>query len=610
MLFDSLMKTKSSLEILRTVFGHKNFRNPQEEIISTVMRGEDCLALMPTSAGKSLCFQIPSLLREGCGIVISPLIALMKDQVDSLKEMGVKADAINSSLTFEEIREIERKLKNNELDLLYVAPERLLNSSFLFLLKKVKIALFAIDEAHCISQWGHDFRPEYLKLSVLREEFPRVPAVALTATADVPTRNEILSKLNLPPENVFLSSFDRPNINYTVVEKNNGRSQLFEFLKNNKGRSGIIYCMSRKKVEELALWLKNKGLDAHAYHAGLDERVRRANQEYFIREEAVIMVATVAFGMGIDKPNVRFVAHMDLPKSMEAYYQETGRAGRDGLPSKAWMAYGLDNIVFLKKMIDTSEANDERKFLEKKKLDSLLGYCEAIQCRRQVILNYFGEEYSKKCNNCDNCLDPKQSWDGTLIAQKALSAVFWAKQRFGVYHLTQILRGEKTEKIRQFRHDELSVFGIGKEVSSNDWKAIFRQLIAGDYLSVDAEQFGAIKLTKKSGDILKGKEKVFFREFEKKVKQSSQKNSNPFRQKHDFKEDFQNKLFEDLRNFRLKLSKERGVAPYHIFIDKTLIQMAEQRPQSLREMRDLHGVGNFKLRRYGKLFLDFLQQVQ
>jgi ATP-dependent DNA helicase RecQ len=608
------MKEKKALTILQSVFGHKNFRGHQEKIISTLIEGQDCLVLMPTSAGKSICFQIPSLLREGCGVVISPLIALMKDQVDSLKEMGVRAEAINSSIPYQQVKEIEHKLRNNELDLLYVAPERLLSGPFFSFLKSLKVSLFAIDEAHCISQWGHDFRPEYLKLSLLRDEFPDVPVVALTATADGPTRREILSKLNLPPEQVFLSSFDRPNISYTIVEKNSGRSQLMAFLRKSRGESGIIYCMSRKKVEEMAKWLKGQGLDALAYHAGLDEKERQRNQEYFIREESVVMVATVAFGMGIDKPNVRFVAHMDLPKSMEAYYQETGRAGRDGLPSRAWMAYGLDNLVFLRKMIESSEADEERKSLEKRKLDSLLGYCETVKCRRQVLLSYFGEEYSRPCQNCDNCLHPKKSWDGTLLAQKALSAVFWVKQRFGVYHLAQVLRGEKTEKALQFGHQDLSVFGIGQDVSLNDWRGLFRQLIAGNYLRVDADQFGAIKLTEKSGDILKGKEKIFFREFEKKVKGQSAKGTksgggNPFKQRPDFQDDFQSKLFEDLRNYRLKLSRERGVAPYHIFIDKTLVQMAELRPQSLKEMRELHGVGNFKLRRYGKLFVDFLREA-
>ncbi len=606
MIFFPSMNQANHLHLLNSIFGHKNFRGLQERIVLHLHKGEDCLVLMPTSAGKSLCYQIPALMRDGVGIIISPLIALMKDQVDNLNEMGIKARALNSSLPFNEVLEVQRELREGKLDLLYVAPEKLANPSFFSLLKTLNIALFAIDEAHCISEWGHDFRPSYLQLGVLKEDFPEVPMIALTATADKQTRKEILDKLKIPEKNLFLSSFDRPNISYEIVEKKKPKEQLLSFLRENKGESGIIYCMSRKKVEDLALWLSEKGLKALPYHAGLDEGLRARNQNTFIKEEEVIMVATVAFGMGIDKPNVRFVAHMDLPKSLEAYYQETGRAGRDGLPSKAWMTYGLDSVVYLKKLMENSEADHGRKLVEKKKCDQLISYCESFQCRRQRLLEYFDEPFKGPCKNCDNCWTTQESVDATLWSKMALSAVFRTRESFGVHHLVSLLRGENNEKVRQFNHQNLSVFGIGKMNSSHVWKSLFRKLIAENYLSVDNEGFGALSISPKGALILKENEKVFLKIKDSSKKEQTVTGSDPYKKEVDFKDDFQKKLFDDLRAFRLKLSKERGVAPYHIFIDKTLMEMADKKPQSMKDLRNLHGVGNFKLRRYGKLFVDFL----
>ena len=605
------MSQVNHLHLLNSIFGHKTFRGQQEKIVLHLCSGKDCLVLMPTSAGKSLCYQIPALMRDGVGVIISPLIALMKDQVDNLNEMGVRARALNSSLSFNEVLEVQKLLREGRLDLLYLAPEKLANKPFFSFLKTLNIALFAIDEAHCISEWGHDFRPSYLQLGFLKKYFPQVPLIALTATADKQTRVEILEKLKIPEENLFLSSFDRPNISYEIIEKKRPKEQLLAFLKENKGESGIVYCMSRKKVEDLALWLTEKGLKALPYHAGLDEKLRERNQNTFIKEEEIIMVATVAFGMGIDKPNVRFVAHMDLPKSLEAYYQETGRAGRDGLPSKAWMTYGLDSVVYLKKLMENSEADNERKLVEKKKCDQLISYCESIQCRRQRLLEYFDEPYKGPCKNCDNCWTTQESVDATLWSKMALSAVFRTGESFGVHHLVSLLRGENNEKIRQFNHENLSVFGIGKMNSPFLWKTLFRKLIAENYLRVDSEGFGALSLSPKSAQILKEGQKVFLKN--KCHSKNDQKRSefidgDPHKKKVDFKDDFQKKLFDDLRAFRLKLSRERGVAPYHIFIDRTLMEMADKRPQTMKDLRNLHGVGNFKLRRYGKLFVDFLSE--
>ncbi|MGI9331977.1 MAG: DNA helicase RecQ, partial [Gammaproteobacteria bacterium] len=466
-------------DLLREVFGYAAFRGDQEAVIDCVAGGGDALVLMPTGGGKSLCFQIPALLRDGVGVVVSPLIALMRDQVEALRQAGVRAACLNSSVSLSEVRYTEAALERGELDLLYLAPERLTTERTLALLEGCRIAMFAIDEAHCVSQWGHDFRPEYLELSVLHERFPDVPRMALTATADAPTRREIARRLELEDAGHFVSGFDRPNIRYHVVLKASGRQQLLRFMREHHANdAGIVYCMSRRKVDELAEWLCAQGFSALPYHAGLDAATRRRHQDRFVREEGVVMVATIAFGMGIDKPNVRFVAHLDLPRSLEAYYQETGRAGRDGLPASAWMAYGLQDVIVLRQMVEGSEADDRFKRIERRKLDAMLGYCEVASCRRQVLLAYFGDTLAEPCGNCDNCLVPVQTWDGTIAAQKALSAVYRTGQRFGVNYLIDVLRGSDNERIRRFRHDRIKTFGVGADLSANDWRSVFRQLTA------------------------------------------------------------------------------------------------------------------------------------
>ena len=470
---------ESPQQLLQRVFGHAGFRGPQQDIVEHVAGGGDALVLMPTGGGKSLCYQVPALLREGTGIVVSPLIALMQDQVEALRQLGVRAEFLNStSLDAASAAKVEQALLAGELDLLYVAPERLLTPRFLSLMERSRIALFAIDEAHCVSQWGHDFRREYRELTILHERWPDIPRIALTATADPPTQVEIAERLQLETARRFVSSFDRPNIRYTVVQKDNGTRQLRDFLANRRGESGIVYCLSRKKVEKTADALVELGFDALPYHAGLDAQVRASNQRRFLREDGVVMVATIAFGMGIDKPDVRFVAHMDLPKSLEGYYQETGRAGRDGEPAEAWLCYGLGDLVLLKQMIEQSEAGEERKQLERRKLDQLLGYCESMQCRRQVLLAGFGETYPHPCGNCDNCLHPAHTWDATLAAQKALSCVYRTGQRFGAAHLIEVLRGGGGERVLQFGHDKLSTYGIGADLDAKTWRGVFRQLAA------------------------------------------------------------------------------------------------------------------------------------
>ena len=604
----------SPQEILHTVFGYPAFRGDQEAIVEHIIGGGDALVLMPTGGGKSLCFQIPALAREGTAIVVSPLIALMQDQVEALLQLGVKAAFLNSTLDARAASQLEQRLLNGELDLLYVAPERLMTPRFIDLLGRTHISLFAIDEAHCVSQWGHDFRPEYRQLSMLHERFPDVPRIAMTATADAPTRKEIVERLALESAKQFVASFDRPNIRYRVVQKNEPRKQLLAFLEDHEGDAGIIYCLSRKKVEETTGFLVTNGIQALPYHAGLDASVRATNQQRFLKEDGVVMVATIAFGMGIDKPDVRFVAHMDLPKSMEGYYQETGRAGRDGAPANAWLTYGMADVVMLRQMVDNGEAGEERKRVERQKLDALLGFCESTRCRRQTLLQYFGELMARPCGNCDNCLEPPATWDGTTAAQKALSCVYRTGQRFGVVHLLDVLLGKTTERVQQFGHDQLSTFGVGTDLSEIAWRGVFRQLTASGLLAVDVEGFGGLRLTAESRAVLKGGRTVTFRvEDEKK---SARKAKTTFGKTRDTASGGRaakssvkpqdERLWEALREERLKFSREQNVPPYVIFHDATLLEMLKRRPKDLTEFATISGVGVNKLERYGKAFLAVL----
>ena len=607
------MSNIPALQTLHDVFGYSTFRGEQQAIVEHVTSGGDALVLMPTGGGKSLCYQLPALLREGVGIVVSPLIALMQDQVDALKQLGVRAAFLNSSQDADEAREITAQLMRGHLQIVYVAPERLLMSSFLSLLDEIEegagIALFAIDEAHCVSQWGHDFRPEYRKLTVLHERFPHVPRIALTATADAPTRAEIVERLKLEGARQYVSSFDRPNIKYRVTQKANARQQLEAFLDTEHANdAGIIYCLSRKKVEETAEWLKSRGWDALPYHAGLDASVRNQNQRRFLREEGVIMVATVAFGMGIDKPNVRFVAHLDLPKSMEGYYQETGRAGRDGLPANAWMTYGLGDVVSMRKMLDSGDAPEERKAVERQKLDALLGFCESTSCRHQTLLRYFGEIHPGNCEQCDNCLSPVDTWDATQASRMALSCVYRTGQRFGVVHLIDVLLGKSTPKIQQFNHQSLSTFGIGKGLTQSQWSSVYRQLVAGGYLESDIEAYGGLKLAESAKPVLKGEAEVWLRQdVELVATRKVSKAERGTRAKEGYEEVADDPLWHALKAKRMELAKEQGVPPYVIFHDSTLLEILNQKPGSLTEMSQITGVGQAKLERYGDAFLEVLE---
>jgi len=595
-------------ELLQTVFGYSDFRGQQGAIVEHVAAGNDALVLMPTGGGKSLCYQIPALLREGCAIVVSPLIALMQDQVEALRQLGVRAAYLNSTLAPGEAAGIERALSAGELDLLYVAPERLLTASFLSLLDRSRIALFAIDEAHCVSQWGHDFRREYRELTVLHERWPQVPRIALTATADPPTQREIAERLQLEQARRFVSSFDRPNIRYNVVQKDNGSRQLRDFLAAHAGEAGIVYCLSRKKVEKTAEMLADMGIPALPYHAGLDAEVRAANQRRFLREDGVVMVATIAFGMGIDKPDVRFVAHLDLPKSIEGYYQETGRAGRDGEPAEAWLCQGLGDVVLLRQMIEQSEAGEERKRLERRKLDALVGYCETMRCRRQVLLASFGEDYPEACGNCDNCLQPAETWDATVAAQKALSCVYRSGQRFGAMHLIDILRGADNERIRQFGHERLSVFGVGEDLDASTWRSVFRQLVAGGWLEVDAEGYGGLRLAPASREILRGERTVMLRRDLPRKKRSEREREGASRTHAPAAlRPADQPLFEALRELRAQLARQQNVPAYVIFHDSTLRSIAERRPSSLDELAAIGGIGGTKLARYGEQVLATVQ---
>ena len=605
------MSNLPALQTLHDVFGYTTFKGEQEAVVAHVTAGGDALVLMPTGGGKSLCYQLPALLREGVGIVVSPLIALMQDQVDALKQLGVRAAFLNSSQDVDEAREITAQLMRGHLQIVYVAPERLLMASFLALLEQIQegagIALFAIDEAHCVSQWGHDFRPEYRQLTVLHERFPQVPRIALTATADAPTRAEIVERLKLEEAQQFISSFDRPNIRYRITQKANARQQLEKFLEaEHANDAGIIYCLSRRKVEETATWLQSRGWDALPYHAGLDASMRQQNQRRFLRDEGVIMVATVAFGMGIDKPNVRFVAHLDLPKSMEAYYQETGRAGRDGLPANAWMTYGLGDVVSMRKMLDAGDAPEQRKAVERQKLDALLGFCESTSCRHQTLLRYFGEQHSGDCQQCDNCLNPVDTWDATQAVQMALSCVYRTGQRFGVLHLIDVLLGKSTPKVEQFQHHQLSTFGIGKSLSQQQWSSVYRQLVAGGYLESDIEAYGGLKLAEAARAVLKGESDVWLRRDAEVVSARVSKAERGARAKEGYEEVSDDPLWHALKAKRMELAREQGVPPYVIFHDSTLLEILNQKPTSLIEMSQITGIGQAKLMRYGNAFLEVL----
>lgn len=602
--FESVARSplrRDPLEVLRTVFGFASFRGQQAEIIDHVNAGGDALVLMPTGGGKSLCYQIPALCRPGTAIVVSPLIALMQDQVEALRQRGVAAAALNSTLSFSEAMQVERAMRAGELDLVYVAPERLLTDGFLSLLDGCELALFAIDEAHCVSQWGHDFRPEYLQLSQLHDRFPMIPRIALTATADGPTRRDILERLGLGAGRVFVAGFDRPNIRYQVTPKRNPRAQLLGFLEDHRGDSGIVYCLSRGKVEETAKWLSEQGYTALPYHAGLDKAVRARHQDRFLKEDGIVMVATIAFGMGIDKPDVRFVVHLDLPKSLEAYYQETGRAGRDGLPSDAWMLYGFQDVMKLRQLAEASAAPERQRRIERHKLDALLGYCETTRCRRRVLLDYFGETGDGPCGNCDTCLEPVESFDGTVAAQQALSCVYRTGQRFGAGHVIDVLVGSDTERIRHLDHDKLSTFGIGRDRSRDEWRSIFRQLVALGLLVVDVEGHGGLHLGEECRAVLRGERRIELRRDETRRRGAKANRAEATRAIFEHPED--DRLFHALRACRAELARQQGVPPYVIFHDSTLAEMARLRPRDRRAFATLAGVGQAKLERYADAFL-------
>tara|TARA_Y100000385_G_scaffold291027_1_gene366776 strand:- start:1694 stop:3499 length:1806 start_codon:yes stop_codon:yes gene_type:complete len=594
----------TALDILQQTFGYATFRAPQEEIMEIVIAGKDALVLMPTGGGKSLCYQIPALARPGCGIVISPLIALMQDQVNAMRELGVRASYLNSTQDTHTASEVERALLEGELDLLYIAPERLTQRRMLDLLAQSSIALFAIDEAHCVSQWGHDFRADYLQLSLLHEQFPNVPRIALTATADEQTRNEIVTRLRLEQAAQFVVGFDRPNIRYRIGLKQNARQQLLQFLKTeHPDHAGIVYCLSRKKTEETASWLTTQGFTALPYHAGLSAELRAAHQARFLREDTVIMVATIAFGMGIDKPDVRFVAHLDLPKTIEAYYQETGRAGRDGEPADAWMIYGLQDVIKLRQMMQGSQGNEQHKRIEQHRLNAMLGLCEITSCRRQTLLQYFGETYPEPCGNCDSCLEPAQTWEATEACRMALSAVARTGERFGVNHLIDVLTGKETDKIWQFDHHHLPTFGVGDALDNNQWRSVFRQLVGRGLLSVDLEGYGALKLQEKCRPLLKGEVTISLRKDQKqKVAKRQTKTPLP--------DDINVGLWEALRDCRRELAEEQGVPPYVIFHDSTLVEMCSMVPKTLNDFAELSGVGERKLLKYGEQFLAAIRQAE
>jgi ATP-dependent DNA helicase RecQ len=601
-------KQQTPLGVLREVFGFDSFRGQQLAIIEHVTTGGDAVVLMPTGGGKSLCYQVSALLRPGLGVVVSPLIALMKDQVDALRQAGVRAAALNSRLSPGDTAEIERAVRDGAIDLVYVSPERLVTPRCLELLSGCRLGLIAVDEAHCISQWGHDFRPEYQQLSILKERFPGVPLLALTATADRPTRRDIVAQLQLAEARVFAAGYDRPNLFYRIVPKLNPLEQLWRFLsEEHPADAGIVYCFTRRAVEETAGWLRARGRDALSYHAGLDGEVRERNQERFLKEEGVVVVATIAFGMGIDKPNVRFVAHLDAPKNLEAYYQETGRAGRDGLAADAWMTYGIADVMSLMRLLDASEATERQRRIERQKMEALIGYCETVSCRRQVLLGYFGEGDHPPCGNCDNCRTPVPSWDGTVAAQKALSAVYRTGQRFGAQHLVDILVGKTTERVVRLKHDRLKTFGVGTELDRRGWLSVFRQLVAQGFVLPDLAGHGGLALAPTAAEILRGTRTVRFRLDPRGPTRQSPKPDRKIAEATEL-DPGARALWEALRAWRLEEARRQELPPYVIFHDSTLLQVARRRPISLTSLAMIPGIGANKLERYGSAIIGIVAQ--
>ncbi len=604
-----LPEIKDPLQILKKYFGYQDFRLHQLEIIEKLIAGEDLFVLMPTGSGKSICYQIPAMIREGLGLVISPLIALMQDQVQALRQIGVRAACLNSSLSAVQASTVEHQVLAGELDLLYVAPERLLSKAFGQFLRGVPLALFAIDEAHCVSQWGHDFRPEYLGITEVTRQFEGVPRVALTATADPQTRQGILTNLDLTEAALFISSFDRPNIRYRVALKHNDKQQLLSFLQSeHAGAAGIVYVRTRKRADQIAAWLQERGVTALPYHAGLDQSLRLAHQQRFLREEGLVMVATIAFGMGIDKPDVRFVAHLDLPSSVEAYYQETGRAGRDGQPADAWMVYSLADVIAMRKMLESSEGDGQFKMIQLKKLEALLGYCETVSCRRQLLLDYFGEEGVTACGNCDTCLRPVETWDATTAVQMALSCVFRTGQRFGAAYLTDVLMGKTNERMERFGHHRIKTFGVGREIGSHDWRSIFRQLAAVGLLSVNMTRISGFRLTEKSWPVLKGQKRVRFRKDPLPVKAKKRTPKKTTAPGVDLTAAKSVPLWEKLRALRMRISKELEIPPFVVFHDRTLAEFVEQRPVTREQFLGITGVGEKKAEQYGELFMEVIRR--